>query len=110
MKHSLKITLIVMFLFFIAQVLGVVITSKYVDYEKTQATGKASSRGGLLGLLHFCRNYNRNTDIFLNIKIQKILAYQSLVFYCSNSLPLCCLWSICKWICCINSCFIIVSV
>ena len=39
MKHSLKITLIVMFLFFIAQVLGVVITSKYVDYEKTQATG-----------------------------------------------------------------------
>lgn len=39
MKHSLKITLIVIFLFFMSQVLGVIITSKYVDYETTKSTG-----------------------------------------------------------------------
>lgn len=39
MKHALKITIILIAVFFISQVVGLAITSKYIDYPKTSETG-----------------------------------------------------------------------
>lgn len=40
MKHSLQATFILIAIFLAAQVIGLGITSKYIDYEKTKETGK----------------------------------------------------------------------
>ncbi|MBU0472167.1 MAG: hypothetical protein KKF65_06060 [Nanoarchaeota archaeon] len=42
MKHDLKITLLLVFLFFITQVIGLSVTNKYIDYKTSIETGKAS--------------------------------------------------------------------
>jgi presenilin-like A22 family membrane protease len=42
MKHTLKITLLLVFIFFIAQVIGLAITNKYIDHKTTIETGKAA--------------------------------------------------------------------
>ena len=39
MKHTLKITLLLIFFFFIAQVIGLFIISNYIDYGQTAKTG-----------------------------------------------------------------------
>lgn len=39
MKHTLKITLILVLLFFLSQVVGLAITNQYIDHEKTAETG-----------------------------------------------------------------------
>lgn len=40
MKHTLKVTLWLVALFFIAQVIGLLITSAYIDHKATQETGE----------------------------------------------------------------------
>ncbi len=40
MKHTLKVTLILVLLFFLAQVIGLVITNAYIDKEATEETGE----------------------------------------------------------------------
>ncbi|MCK5282689.1 MAG: hypothetical protein KAK00_04735 [Nanoarchaeota archaeon] len=40
MKHNLKIIFILVAIFFMSQVIGLVIVSQYIDYEKTQETGE----------------------------------------------------------------------
>ena len=42
MKHTLKITLLLVFIFFITQVIGLSITNKYIDHKTTVETGKAT--------------------------------------------------------------------
>ena len=39
MKHTLKITLMLVLLFFLSQVVGLAITNQYIDHEKTAETG-----------------------------------------------------------------------
>ena len=39
MKHTLKITIILVLLFFLSQIVGLVITNQYIDKEKTAETG-----------------------------------------------------------------------
>ncbi|MBU4284532.1 MAG: hypothetical protein KJ968_05480 [Nanoarchaeota archaeon] len=39
MKHTLKITLMLVLLFFLSQVIGLAITNQYIDHEKTAETG-----------------------------------------------------------------------
>jgi len=39
MKHTLKITIILVLLFFLSQVVGLAITNQYIDHEKTAETG-----------------------------------------------------------------------
>lgn len=40
MKHTLKITLILVFFFLISQIIGLAITNKYIDHKATDETGK----------------------------------------------------------------------
>ncbi len=40
MKHTLKVTLILLLIFFLTQAVGLITISKYVDIEKTSETGK----------------------------------------------------------------------
>ncbi len=40
MKHALKITLILLFLFFISQVVGLLVTNAYIDHKASKETGK----------------------------------------------------------------------
>jgi len=42
MKHTLKITIILVLLFFLSQVVGLAITNQYIDHEKTAETGVTS--------------------------------------------------------------------
>lgn len=42
MKHTLKITLVLVFIFFITQVIGLSVTNKYIDHKTTAETGKAT--------------------------------------------------------------------
>ena len=42
MKHTLKITLLLVFIFFIAQVIGLSITNKYIDHKTTVETGEVT--------------------------------------------------------------------
>ena len=42
MKHTLKITLVLITVFFIAQVVGLAVTSKYIDFPKTEETGNVT--------------------------------------------------------------------
>jgi|TARA_Y100000310_G_scaffold93932_1_gene91526 presenilin-like A22 family membrane protease len=42
MKHTLKITLLLVFIFFISQVIGLAVTNKYIDHKITVETGKAT--------------------------------------------------------------------
>ena len=39
MKHTLKITIILVLLFFLSQIVGLAITNQYIDHEKTAETG-----------------------------------------------------------------------
>ncbi len=39
MKHTLKITLMLILLFFLSQIVGLAITNQYIDHEKTAETG-----------------------------------------------------------------------
>jgi len=39
MKHTLKITLMLVLLFFLSQIVGLAITNQYIDHEKTAETG-----------------------------------------------------------------------
>ncbi len=39
MKHTLKITIMLVLLFFLSQVVGLAITNQYIDHEKTAETG-----------------------------------------------------------------------
>lgn len=39
MKHTLKVTILLVVLFFIAQIIGLFIINQYIDHEKTQETG-----------------------------------------------------------------------
>jgi len=39
MKHTLKITIILVLLFFLSQIVGLAITNQYIDHEKTVETG-----------------------------------------------------------------------
>ena len=39
MKHTLKITLMLVLLFFLSQIVGLAITNQYIDREKTAETG-----------------------------------------------------------------------
>ena len=39
MKHTLKITLMLVLLFFLSQIVGLAITNQYIDHEKTVETG-----------------------------------------------------------------------
>ena len=39
MKHTLKITVILVLLFFLSQIVGLAITNQYIDHEKTAETG-----------------------------------------------------------------------
>lgn len=41
-KHTFKITIMLVFIFLVAQVVGLVITNEYIDYEKTLEVGKTS--------------------------------------------------------------------
>jgi len=40
MKHTLKVTFILVFLFFVSQVIGLVITNAYIDHKATEETGE----------------------------------------------------------------------
>ena len=40
MKHTLKITFLMIFIFFVAQVIGLSIVDKYIDHKKTEVSGK----------------------------------------------------------------------
>jgi presenilin-like A22 family membrane protease len=42
MKHTLKITLLLVFIFFITQVIGLSITNKYIDHKTTAISGKVA--------------------------------------------------------------------
>ena len=42
MKHTLKITLLLVFIFFIAQVIGLSITNKYIDHKATEISGNVT--------------------------------------------------------------------
>src|SRR3989344_5633389 len=42
MKHSLSITLLLLWIFFLAQVAGLVIVGTYVDVDKSRETGKTT--------------------------------------------------------------------
>ena len=42
MKHTLKITLLLVFIFLISQIIGLAITNKYIDYTTTTETGKVA--------------------------------------------------------------------
>jgi presenilin-like A22 family membrane protease len=42
MKHTLKITLLLVLLFFIAQIIGLAITNAYIDYEATKEKGEVT--------------------------------------------------------------------
>ncbi len=42
MKHTLKITFLLVSIFFIAQVIGLSVTNKYIDHKITAETGKAT--------------------------------------------------------------------
>ena len=42
MKHTLKITLLLVFIFFVTQVIGLAVTNKYIDHKITAETGKAA--------------------------------------------------------------------
>ena len=42
MKHTLKITLLLVFVFFVAQVIGLSITNEYIDHKKTTISGDVS--------------------------------------------------------------------
>lgn len=44
MKHTLKITIILITVFFISQIVGLAITNKYIDYPKTAETGNLTWR------------------------------------------------------------------
>ena len=42
MKHTKKITLILITIFFFSQIVGLLITNQYLDYQKTTQTGVAT--------------------------------------------------------------------
>ena len=42
MKHTLKITLLLVFIFFIAQVIGLSVTNKYIDHKATEISGNVT--------------------------------------------------------------------
>ncbi|MBU90521.1 hypothetical protein CMO94_03170 [Candidatus Woesearchaeota archaeon] len=42
MKHTLKITLLLVFIFFITQIIGLSITNKYIDHKTIAETGKVT--------------------------------------------------------------------
>ncbi len=42
MKHNLKITLVLLFIFLAAQFIGIAVIYNYIDLEKTKATGKTT--------------------------------------------------------------------
>jgi hypothetical protein len=42
MKHTLKVTLILIFLFFMSQVIGLLITNAYIDHEATLESGEVT--------------------------------------------------------------------
>jgi len=42
MKHTVKITVLLVAIFFVAQVVGLLITNKYIDHKTTEATGVVS--------------------------------------------------------------------
>jgi presenilin-like A22 family membrane protease len=44
MKHSLKVTLILMAIFLLAQYIGLGVTSRYIDWEATEATGEFTAK------------------------------------------------------------------
>lgn len=42
MKHTLKITIILVFIFFFTQVMGLIVTNKYIDHMTTEKTGNVT--------------------------------------------------------------------
>ena len=42
MKHTLKVTFILLFLFFMSQLVGLIITNSYIDHKATEETGKVT--------------------------------------------------------------------
>ena len=42
MKHTLKVTLLMVFIFFVAQVMGLSITNKYIDHKATAISGNVT--------------------------------------------------------------------
>ena len=42
MKHTLKVTIILMIVFFLSQVIGLAITNEYIDHQTTAETGNVT--------------------------------------------------------------------
>jgi presenilin-like A22 family membrane protease len=55
MKHTIRITIILVVLFFIAQVFGLFIINQYIDHEATEATGNVTAKDLYFGSMVVAR-------------------------------------------------------